>query len=173
MTPGITPASITSFQAARRLVALRVSAASTSPSVTLFASTPLFAVTPLAKLVGDWLTATDPTPNPAPNPPLTYLNTDFNIWTRSLAPTDEQGYLALDLDALTQGYVIPSFSAFPSSAAGATLTFPSTNPDGTLLGVGVGMPVSGTNIAPGTIVTVVSTTGGNTTVTLQPAPSGA
>ena len=173
VTAGVTPASITSFQAARRLVALRVSAASTSPSVTLFASTPSFAVTPLAKLVGDWLAATDPTPNPAPNPPLTYLNTDFNIWTRNLAPADQQGYLALDLDALTQGYVIPSFSAFPSSAAGATLTFPALNPDGTLLGVGVGMPVSGTNIAPGTIVTVVSTTGGNTTVTLNPAPTGA
>jgi Tc toxin complex TcA C-terminal TcB-binding domain/Protein of unknown function (DUF2934) len=135
---------ITSFQAARRLVALAVSAASTSPSAMVFAGTPL------AKLVGDWLSTTDPTPTPTPNPPLTYQNTDFNIWTQQLDSSDPQGYLYLDLDALTQGYVIPPFTASPgvATAAGNTLTF-----DGTGIGIGAGMPVSGNNIAPGTTVT--------------------
>ena len=139
--------SITSFQAARRLVALGVSAASTSPSVVVFAASPL------AKLATDWLATPDPTPIPPPNPPLTYQNTDFNIWAQQLGSTDPQGYLHLDLDTLTQGYVIPSFTASPSGGAGATLTFPAMKPDGTATGIGVGMPVSGTVIAPGTTVT--------------------
>ena len=95
----VVPASITSFQAARRLAALGVSAASTSPSVTVHAGTPL------ASLVQDWLKAIAPAPQ---NPPLTYGNTDFNIWTQQLASADPTGYLNLDLDALTQGYVIPA-----------------------------------------------------------------
>ena len=47
---------ITSFQAARRLVALGVSAASNSPSVTVFAGWPL------ASLIGKWLSTGDPLP---------------------------------------------------------------------------------------------------------------
>ena len=151
VTPAFNSISITSFQAARRLVALGVSAASTSPVVTLFKGSPL------ANLVTDWLAATDPTPNPAPNPPLTYKNTDFYIWTSDLASTDPQGYLNLDLDALTKGYVIPAFTASPDSSAASTLTFPALNPDGTLLGIGVGMPISGPNVIAGTIVTKTDT----------------
>jgi hypothetical protein len=47
------------FQAARRLAALGVSSASNSPSV------PVYAGTPLAQLVSLWLTQKDPTPTPA------------------------------------------------------------------------------------------------------------
>jgi hypothetical protein len=156
--PSFSATGITAFQAARRLVALRVSAASTSPSVTLFAGTSL------AALVKDWLATTDPTPTPPPNPPPTYQDTDFNIWTQQLAASDPQGYLALDLDALTKGDVIAAFSASPSSSTANTLTFPALNPNGTLLGVGVGMPVSGPNIALGTTVNKVDTV---TTVTIS------
>jgi hypothetical protein len=101
--PSVVPASISSFQAARRLAALGVSAASTSPSVAVNAGTPL------ASLVEDWLKAAAPAPQ---NPPLTYGNTDFNIWTQLAVKdqADETGYLYLDLDALTQGYVIPSIN---------------------------------------------------------------
>jgi hypothetical protein len=101
---------ITSFQAARRLVALRISAASTSPVVTVAAGSPL------ASLIKDWLATADPTPMPPPNPPLTYQNTDFNIWTQQLAKSDPQGYLYLDLDALTQGYVIPTINTLLATA---------------------------------------------------------
>jgi len=155
--------SITSFQAARRLVALGVSSASNSPSV------PLYQGTPLAKLVTDWLAQTDPTPTPPPNPPLTYENTDFNIWSQTLASTDSSGYLQLDLETLTQGYLIPPFTASvspsqPTAAGQKTLTFV-----GTAIKIGPGMPVSGTNIAPDTTVVSVNTV---TTVTLSTAPTG-
>ena len=109
-TTGLTGTSISSFQAARRLAALGVSPASNTPSVQLLAGTPL------AKLVQDWLAQTDPTPTPPPNPPLTYQNTDFNVWSQTLAATDATGYLFLDLDTLTQGYLIPPFTASPSAA---------------------------------------------------------
>jgi len=160
VTPAFNTISITSFQAARRLVALGISAASTSPAITLFAGSPL------AKLVSDWLATTDPTPSPAPNPPLIYLHTDFFIWSHSLAASDPQGYLNLDLDALTKGFVIPAVSASPASSTATTLTFPALNPDGTLLGIGVGMPVTGPSIADGSIVTKTLTV---TTVTLSAA----
>ncbi|MFZ1009277.1 MAG: neuraminidase-like domain-containing protein [Candidatus Sulfotelmatobacter sp.] len=167
VTPPFTSNSITSFQATRRLAALKISTASTSPTVTLFAGTPL------AKLVQDWLKAPDPTPTPAPNPPLTYQNTDFNIWTQQLAPTDQQGYLYLDLYALTKGYVIPSFNAPAIGSTATTLTFAALNSDGTQIGIGVGMPVSGTNIAPGTTVTGVAPAGANVTVNLSTPTLGA
>jgi hypothetical protein len=93
---------ITSFQAARRLVALRISAASNSPSATVVAGSPL------ASLIKDWRSQTDPTPTPPLNPPLSYQQIDFNIWTKTLGTADPLGYLYLDLDALTQGFVIPS-----------------------------------------------------------------
>jgi Tc toxin complex TcA C-terminal TcB-binding domain/Protein of unknown function (DUF2934) len=161
-----TLAPITSFQAARRLVALGVSTASTSPSVTVFAALPL------ATLVQDWLATIDPTPDPPPNPPLTYQNTDFNIWTQTLEKTTPQGYLYLDLDTLTQGFVIPSSTVSPSAAtsSGPTLTFDSTQTDGSVLGVGVGMLVTGTNIAPNTTVSAVART---MTVTLNTPLTGA
>ena len=168
VTPSLSSQTVTSFQAARRLVALSVSAASTSPSATLIAGTPL------AKLVSDWLATVDPTPIPSPNPPLTYQNTDFNIWTQQLASTDPQGYLYIDLDALTQGYVIPPFTATPTGApTAATLTFNAQNSDGTSIGIGVGMSVSGNNIAPGTVVTAVNTSGSTVTITLLPPALGA
>ena len=160
-TPGVTLSAITSFQAARRLAALGVSSASNSPSV------PVYAGTPLAQLVTDWLAQTDPTPTPAPNPPLTYENTDFNLWSQTLAPTDPTGYLFLDLDTLTQGYLIPPFTASPHQPTDTglnTLTFV-----GTAIGIGVGMPISGTNIAPDTTVTEVDTI---TTVTISKALTG-
>lgn len=164
---GLTSVKISSFQAARRLVALAVSAASTSPSATVIATNPL------AALVKDWLGTTDPTPTPPPNPPLTYQNTDFNIWTQQLASSDPQGYLYLDLDALTQGYVIPPFTASPTGAStSTTLTFATLDSNGIAIGIGVGMTVSGTNIAPGTTVTVVTTSGATTTVTLSSAALG-
>jgi Tc toxin complex TcA C-terminal TcB-binding domain len=157
------PVSVTSFQAARRLAALGVSAASTSPSVTVYAGTPL------ASLIRDWLQATVPAPQ---NPPLTYDNTDFNIWTQLAVKdqTDEAGYLYLDLDALTQGYVIPAIAASPGAAvaSGPVLTFPSG------LGIGPGMPVSGTNITPGTtVLSVTPATQQTVTVTLSAAILGA
>jgi len=130
---------ITGFQAARRLVALGVSAASSSAPATVFAGSPL------ATLISGWLSAGEPPPE---NPPITYPNTDFNIWTQSLAGSHLPGYLDLDLDALTQGYVIPPFAASPTiSAAGgsAALTFAAG------MGIGPGMPVTGPNIATGTM----------------------
>jgi hypothetical protein len=150
---GLSLPPITYFQAARRLVALGVSAASTSPSATVFSGTPL------AALLADWLLATAPAISP--NPPLTYQNQDFNIWTQQLNSEEPQGYLYLDLDALTRGYVIPPFAVTPSVAttSGTTVTV-----QGAGIGIGVGMPVSGTNIAPGTTVTGTSTI---TTITLS------
>ena len=154
---------ISSFQAARRLVALGVSAASSSPSVTVLAGSPL------ASLIKDWLSAVDPAATAAQNPPLTYQNTEFNIWTQQLAITDPQGYVDLDLDAVTQGYIIPPFAASPSSAADSGLNQLVFGP-GT--GIGVGMPVGGPNIAPGTTVSGVTTTATTTTVTLSPPVPG-
>jgi hypothetical protein len=151
---------ITSFQAARRLSALGVSASSNCPSAIVFSGTPL------ANLVAAWLSQTDPTATPPPNPPLTYENIDFNIWSQQIDAADPQGYLQLDLDALTQGYVIPAVKASPSAPAssGDTLTF-----SGVATGIGSGMPVSGTNIPIGTTVKQVNAL---TTVTLS-LPLGA
>ncbi|MGA2829337.1 MAG: hypothetical protein ABSF03_24865, partial [Streptosporangiaceae bacterium] len=154
---------ISSFQAARRLVALGVSAASSSPSVTVLAGSPL------ASLVKDWLSAVDPAVTAPQNPPLTYQNTDFNIWTQQLAITDPQGYVDLDLDAVTQGYIIPPFAASPSSSADSVSTQLVFGP-GT--GIGVGMPVAGPNIDPGTTVSGATTTATATTVTLSPPVPG-
>ncbi|MGA2167154.1 MAG: neuraminidase-like domain-containing protein [Terracidiphilus sp.] len=164
---GLGLANITSFQAARRLVALGVSAASNSPSVTLVAPSPL------ASIIGDWLSAVDPTPTPAPNPPLTYQNIDFNLWTQKFASDYPLGYLYLDLDALTQGYILPPLAASPlaDAASGSTLTFAALTTAGNGVGIGVGMPVAGTNIAPGTTVKAAVSV---TTVTLSAglAPGG-
>jgi hypothetical protein len=159
---------ISSFQAARRLVALRASAASSTASVTVFAGSPL------AALITEWLSAVDPGITLSQNPPLTYQNTDFNIWTQQLAITDSLGYVDLDLDAMTQGYVIPPFAASPSVSApsgATTLTFAIES------GIGVGMPVSGATIAPGTTVSSIATdttgaTGATTAVTLSAAVVG-
>ncbi len=140
---------ITSFQAARRLVALGVSSSSNSPSVQVYAGTKL------AQLVADWLTQTDPTSSPAPNPAPTYQDNDFYIWSKILSASDSTGYLFLDLDALTQGYIIGSFTDSPSTPApsGSTkLQF-----EGVGLGIAPPMPVSGTNIAAGTLVTKIET----------------
>ena len=159
--PGLGP---TSFQAARRLVALGVSAASNSAAATVYSGSDL------ATLINDWLAALAP---PATNPPLTYQNIDFNIWSQKLTATaaDQQGYLELDLDALTQGYPIPSFPATPSSVSGTTLTF-----DAIGLGIGPGMPVSGPIITAGTTVVKVTTTPAanptTTTVTLSASVTG-
>jgi hypothetical protein len=150
----------TSFQAARRLVALKVSAASTSPAVAVAAGSPL------ASLVSDWLLQLVPAATSSSTPPLTYENQDFNIWTQQLAPLDPQGYLYLDLDALTEGYIIPPFSSTPSLAAasGSQLMFAGIG----TTGIGVGMPVIGTNIPAGTTVqqcaTVVVVTPNQNTV---------
>ena len=149
----------TGFQAARRLEALGVSAASTSAPATAFAGSPL------ASLISDWLGAGEP---PAENPPLTYPNTDFNIWTQTLAGTHLPGYLDLDLDALTQGYVIPPFAASPTigtAAGSAALTFAAG------LGIGPGMPVTGPNIAAGTTVQAL-TISMQTQVTLNTSVAG-
>ena len=162
-TPGISlsGASITSFQAARRLVALGVSAASNSPSVQVYAGTPL------ANLVADWLAQTDPTPSPVPNPPPTYQDNDFILWSQNLSSSDPTGYLFLDLDTLTQGYIIASFTDSPNTAALAgatTLLF-----QGAGLGILPKMPVKGTGIAPDTVVTKVATA---TAVTLSAPVTG-
>lgn len=114
----VTPSSITAFQAARRLAALGVSAASTTPPAALTAGSPL------AALVQTWLNATAPAPV---NPPLTYDNTDFNIWTQQIATADPTGYLDLDLDALTQGFVIPATSTTLASEIASWLPG-TTNP---------------------------------------------
>ena len=197
--PNLSSTSISSFQAARRLVALGVSAASSSPAVTL--NTGAAVGSPeaaLESLVIAWLAAIDPTaaipPNPQPplpNPPLSYANKDFNIWSQQLAPADPTGYLVLDLYALTQGFVLPSFKLNTSGDApsGATLKFiempppavttttricPSGSsgltfggPGGTD-GLSAGMAVSGTNIAPGTVIQNITPT----TVTLSLAVTG-
>jgi uncharacterized membrane protein YgcG len=148
---------VTSFQAARRLAALGVSAASGSPSVTVIAGSPL------ASLVSDWLGATDPSGTQSPPP--SYQQNDFTIWSQQLAAGDPQGYLDLDLDALTQGFVIPPFGAIPTGGSGSTLTFAAGS------GIGVGMPVSGPGVEPGTTVTNIDTDG--VTVTLSPPFTGA
>jgi hypothetical protein len=156
----VIPAQITTFQAARRLVALGVSAASASPAVTVFAGSPL------ASLINTWLSVTEPL---AQNPPLSYQNSDFNIWTQQLAITNPDGYVELDLDALTHGYIIPPFAAAPSASAAsgsADLTF------GLGTGIGVGMPVFGTNIAEGTIVQSIVQGATATTVTLSAPVQG-
>jgi hypothetical protein len=159
--PQFNTVKISSFQAARRLVALGISAASTSPAATLVAGSPL------AALVNDWLSATDPAvttpPSPPPNPPQTYQVKDFNIWKYQLAQKDPQGYLELDLDALTQGFIIPEFIANTIGASGPTLTVSISPSSGS---IGVGMPVNGTNIGAGTTVTNVSPLPGNVNVTI-------
>ena len=157
-TTGVTlsGSSITSFQAARRLVALGVSAASNSPSAQVYAGTPL------KQLVADWLAQTDPTATPAPNPPLTYQDTDFIVWSQKLSASDPTGYLFLDLDSLTQGYIIAPFTDSPSTATAGgskTLQF-----QGVGLGIAPKMPVAGPQIAPDTLVTKIDTV---TTVTLS------
>ena len=146
---GPPPATITAFQAARRLVALKVSAASTTPAIAIAPGSALAPLV-LAPLVNDWLSKTDPAAVSSPNPPLTYENTDFNLWTQQIAVAEPQGYLLLDLDALTRGYVIPpaTLPTTVATAAGSTLTFA-----GLAAGIGVDMPVFGNGIAAGTTVT--------------------
>ena len=145
---------ITSFQAARRLTALAVPATSPSPAVTVLAGSPL------AALVSDWLNATDP--SGTQNPPPGYQNNDFTIWSQTLAQ-DTEGYLDLDLDALTQAYVIPPFAASPTAVhSGSSLTFASGS------GIGAGMPVFGPGIAAGTTVqSVTFNSDGSADVTLS------
>jgi hypothetical protein len=152
---GLNP--VTPFQAARRLSALMVSAASGSPSATVLAGSPL------ASLVKAWLGATDP--GGTQDPPPTYQEDDFAVWSRQLAVKDPDGYLELDLDTLTRGFVIPPFAASPiaSTTSGSTLTFAPGS------GIGVGMPVSGPGLAPGTTVTDVKASGA---VTVSPAVTG-
>jgi hypothetical protein len=122
--PALASVTIASFQAARCLVALGVSAASGSPAVTLnpaaAAGTPEAA---LVALVTAWLAATDPTGSgPPPNPPPSYEQKDYTIW-QQLAAANPAGYLALDLYALTQGFVIPEFTeATVGTGSGSTLT---------------------------------------------------
>lgn len=149
---------VTAFQAARRIAALRVSAASTSSSVTVIAGTPL------AALAADWLAATDPDTSGVGTPPVTYPESDFQVWTRRLAGAYPAGYAALDLDALTRGYVLPPVAASPSAdvGAGATdLTF------GAASGIGPGMPVSGPGVAAGTTVTSVTATADSCAIVLS------
>ncbi|MGD0063986.1 MAG: hypothetical protein ABSB76_11165, partial [Streptosporangiaceae bacterium] len=146
---------ITMFQAARRLSALGVSPASSSPSV------PVAAGTPLASLVKAWLDAVDP--DISVSPPPSYQYEDFTVWAEQLAINQAAGCLQLDLDALTQGYIIPSFTASPSATAddpGATLSFPAGS------GIGPGMPVSGPGIQAGTTVQSATANAGGTTVTV-------
>jgi hypothetical protein len=175
--PTLGGAAISSFQAARRLVALGVSAASGSPAVTLnpaaAAGTPEAA---LVSLVNAWLAATDPTGSgPPPNPPPSYEQKDYTIWQQLLA-ANQAGYLALDLYALTRGFVIPQLVAYTSgdTPSGAALTFAQSSltaptaadcPSGATLtfasaaavsGVTAGMSVSGANIAPGAQVQTVA-----------------
>ncbi|HKN59914.1 MAG TPA: neuraminidase-like domain-containing protein [Candidatus Acidoferrales bacterium] len=157
----VSGSSITSFQASRRLVALGVSAASNSPSVQVYAGTPL------AQLIADWLAQTDPTPSPVPNPPPTYQDNDFIIWSHNLSTSDPTGYLFLDLDTLTQGYIIARLTDSPSTAAlggSTTLQF-----QGVGLGIAPKMPVTGTNIASDTVVTKIETA---TAVTLSAPVTG-
>ncbi|MFI5915061.1 neuraminidase-like domain-containing protein [Dactylosporangium sp. NPDC051541] len=154
---------VTAFQAARRLSALRVSAASTSSSVTVFAGTPL------AALTTGWLSATDPDTSGAGTPPVTYPENDFQVWTRHLAGADPAGYAALDLDALTRGYVLPPIAASPDTDAGAgttVLTF------GTASGIGPGMTVSGPGVAASTTVTGVTAVANGRTVSLSTPLAG-
>ena len=151
---------LTPFQAARRLAALGVSTASGSPSVTVIAGRPL------ASLVVGWAAATDPAG--AQSPPPSYQQNDFTIWSQQLAALSPRGYLDLDLDALTRGFVIPPFTASPSADvnSGSVLTFAAGS------GIGAGMPVSGPGIAPGTTVSAVTSSGSTTTVTLSAPVTG-
>jgi Tc toxin complex TcA C-terminal TcB-binding domain len=100
---------ITMFQAARRLAALGVSAASSSPPVSVVSGTPL------ASLVTAWLDAVDP--DISASPPPGYQYEDFIIWAQQLAVHQAAGCLQLDLEALTQGYVIPPSAASPAAPA--------------------------------------------------------
>lgn len=66
-----------------------------------------------------------PDPTPAPNPPPSYAATDFAIW-QALAAGNPGGYLALDLYALTEGFLIPMVGPladqiFAWPAAGSTV----------------------------------------------------
>jgi hypothetical protein len=124
--PALGGTAITAFQAARRLVALGVSAASGSPAVTL--SPTAAAGTPgaaLAALVRAWLAATDPNGTAPPaNPPPSYDEKDFLIW-QQLAATGlgPAGYVALDVYALTQAYAIPAVGPLTDQILSATQTF--------------------------------------------------
>jgi hypothetical protein len=127
--PALAGTTITSFQAARRLVALGVSAASGSPAVTLNLSaatgTPEAA---LVALVNAWRDATDPAGWGAdPNPPPTYEEKDFAIW-QNLSAANPLGYVALDLYALTRGYTIPTVGPLADQilAASSLFNWPST-----------------------------------------------
>ena len=154
---------VTAFQAARRLIALGVPTACTTPAI------PVVAGSPLANLVNDWLGVAQAADTQ--DPQTGYQNDDFAIWSQQLATTDMQGYLDLDLDALTQGYVIAPFTASPTGGSGSRLTFP------TGTGIGPGMPVSGPDIAAGTTVQHVTvdttTTPPTTTVSLSSPVTGA
>jgi Tc toxin complex TcA C-terminal TcB-binding domain len=162
--PSFNTVSVTSFQAARRLVALGVPSSSNSSAATVYSGSDL------AALINLWLSATAPTITPNPQP--TYENIDFNIWTTNLAPAEPQGYLELDLDALTQGFVIPPIKLTPDTASGSTLTFNAIG-----LGIGPEMPVSGSIITQGTVVSTVTTSPATnpttTIVTLSLPVSGA
>ncbi|MFM0258419.1 Tc toxin subunit A-related protein [Paraburkholderia sediminicola] len=151
----VIPGSIRSFQAARRLVALGISAASNSPSEQVYAGTPI------AQLVAGWLSQIDPTPGSALNPPPTYEDKNFTIWSQTLSASDPTGYLFLDLDTLTQSYVIDEFTHSPSQAA--AINSPTLDFQGAGLGIAPNMPVTGTGIASGTLVKKIDTV---TTVTL-------
>lgn len=111
------PAGITPFQAARRLAALGVSAASNSPQAAVSAGSPL------AALVSAWLSATDP--SGTQNPPPTYQQNDFAVWSQLAQPTQQPtGYLDLDLDALTQGYSVSSTATLADEIAAWLPTLP-------------------------------------------------
>lgn len=112
-TPFTTHNPITAAQAARRLAALKVTASSTSPVVTLPAPSAF------TDLVNAWLGATTKQPTyrtyqPSDDdtifallvltsPPAALQAGNYNF---TLQPTEE-GYLLMILSALTQGYLIP------------------------------------------------------------------
>ena len=141
-----TPA-ISTFQAARRLVALRVSADAGSAAATAT----VLAASPLAGLLQRWLLVDTPAAAGA-NPPPTYADLDFTMW-QNLEVNDPAGYLALDLAALTRGYQIPALTLQPSQAAQAGST---TVRFATGSGIGPGMTISGTGVAAGTTVSALT-----------------
>jgi hypothetical protein len=144
-TTGVGPG-ISAFQAARRLSALSVSAASAAARATVVAGSPL------ATLTTRWL-AFDTPAAAAANPPPTYAQIDFTEW-RQLATAEPAGYLALDLQALTEGYAIPTVTLRPTqdAAAGAvTLTF-AADADADLA---QGTPLSGPGLTAGATVSAV------------------
>ena len=122
---------ITAFQAARRLVALGVSAASTSPQVQVTAGSPL------GDLVNAWLAATDPGAGGSQGPPPTYQQKDFGIWA-GLAGTQPTGYLDLDLAALTQGATVPAGATLASEIAAQLAPLAAAPTVATLKGITAG-----------------------------------